>query len=138
MLFVALETVALCFMLWLPTTENPPNLGGGNQVFDFRRFEFISATFGIVLIYGVASSPEVWELTKIIITGSLSFSYLSGFLAENQENLILRPESFWFLRHCLQGGSCPFQIWVPRLSWLSLPITAFLAVSSKAAGFSFC
>ncbi|MEE3061566.1 MAG: proton-conducting transporter membrane subunit, partial [Verrucomicrobiota bacterium] len=93
MLFVALETVALCFYALVAyNRESSKSLEAGIKYLIFGALSSSLLLFGIVLIYGVASSPEVWGASyqDHNYADPLSFSYLSGFLAENQENLILR------------------------------------------------
>ena len=140
MLFVALETVALCFYALVAyNRESPKSLEAGIKYLIFGALSSSLLLFGIVLIYGVASSPEVWGASyqDHNYADPLSFSYLSGFLAENQENLVLRAGVVLvFAGIAFKVGVAPFQIWVPDVYHGSpLPITAFLAVSSKAAGF---
>ena len=140
MLFVALETVALCFYALVAyNRESYKSLEAGIKYLIFGALSSSLLLFGIVLIYGVASSPEVWGASyqDHNYADPLSFSYLSGFLAENQENLILRAGVVLvFAGIAFKVGVAPFQIWVPDVYHGSpLPITAFLAVSSKAAGF---
>ena len=140
MLFVALETVALCFYALVAyNRESSKSLEAGIKYLIFGALSSSLLLFGIVLIYGVASSPEVWGASyqDHNYAAPLSFSYLSGFLAENQENLILRAGVVLvFAGIAFKVGVAPFQIWVPDVYHGSpLPITAFLAVSSKAAGF---
>ena len=140
MLFVALETVALCFYALVAyNRESSKSLEAGIKYLIFGALSSSLLLFGIVLIYGVASSPEVWGASyqDHNYADPLSFSYLSGFLAENQENLILRAGVVLvFAGIAFKVGVAPFQIWVPDAYHGSpLPITAFLAVSSKAAGF---
>ena len=140
MLFVALETVALCFYALVAyNRESSKSLEAGIKYLIFGALSSSLLLFGIVLIYGVASSPEVWGASyqDHNYADPLSFSYLSGFLAENQENLILRAGVVLvFAGIAFKVGVAPFQIWVPDVYHGSpLPITAFLAVSSKAAGF---
>tara|TARA_B100000963_G_scaffold360045_1_gene389436 strand:- start:4848 stop:6395 length:1548 start_codon:yes stop_codon:yes gene_type:complete len=140
MLFVALETVALCFYALVAyNRESSKSLEAGIKYLIFGALSSSLLLFGIVLIYGVASSPEVWGASYLDhnYADPLSFSYLSGFLTENQENLILRAGVVLvFAGIAFKVGVAPFQIWVPDVYHGSpLPITAFLAVSSKAAGF---
>ena len=67
----------------------------------------------------------------------LAFQYLGNLLEENSDNLLLRTGVVLIVAGiAFKIGAAPFQIWVPDVYHGSpLPITAFLAVSSKAAGF---
>jgi NADH-quinone oxidoreductase subunit N len=67
----------------------------------------------------------------------LSFDYVALLLEENQGHLLLRAGIVLVLSGiAFKIGAAPFQIWVADVYHGSpMPITAFLAVSSKAAGF---
>ena len=140
MLFVALETVALCFYALVAyNRDSSKSLEAGIKYLIFGALSSSLLLFGIVLIYGVASNPEAWGASYLGYASSdpLSFDYLNGFLFENSENLIVRAGVVLvFAGIAFKVGAAPFQIWVPDVYHGSpMPITAFLAVSSKAAGF---
>jgi NADH-quinone oxidoreductase subunit N len=67
----------------------------------------------------------------------LSFQYLGNLMEENPDNLLLRAGVVLIVAGiAFKVGAAPFQIWVPDVYHGSpMPITVFLAVSSKAAGF---
>ena len=95
---------------------------------------------GIVLIYGVGSNPGAWGAispSTNIGMDILSFEFVGLLLEANQTNLLLRSGVVLVLAGlAFKIGAAPFQIWVPDVYHGSpTPITAFLAVSSKAAGF---
>lgn len=140
MLFVSLETVALCFYsLVAYDRESPKSLEAGIKYLVFGALSSSLLLFGIVLLYGVGANPEVWgaRFTGHESMDPLSFSYLHTFLAENPDHLLLRAGVVLVLSGmAFKIGAAPFQIWVPDVYHGSpMPVTAFLAVSSKAAGF---
>ena len=67
----------------------------------------------------------------------LGFRYLVNLILENPEHLLLRAGVVLIISGiAFKIGAAPFQIWVADVYHGSpMPITAFLAVSSKAAGF---
>ena len=94
---------------------------------------------GIVLLYGVGANPEAWGASYpgYESMDPLSFQYLGNLMDENPDNLLLRAGVVLIIAGiAFKVGAAPFQIWVPDVYHGSpMPITAFLAVSSKAAGF---
>ena len=68
---------------------------------------------------------------------ALSFTYLAEFLAQNTEHPMLRAGVVLIISGiAFKVGAAPFQIWVPDVyHGAPMPVTAFLSVSSKAAGF---
>ena len=139
-LFVALETVALAFYpLVAYNRDSIKSLEAGIKYLIFGALSSALLLLGIVMLYGVGSNPEAWGA---ISTGPygvdfLSFDYLGILLETNQNNLLLRSGVVLVLAGiAFKIGAAPFQIWVPDVYHGSPnPITAFLSVSSKAAGF---
>ena len=95
--------------------------------------------FGIVLLYGVGSSPEAWGAVYDGADGQdpLGFQYIGNLIEANPDHLLLRAGVVLIIAGiAFKIGAAPFQIWVADVYHGSpMPITAFLAVSSKAAGF---
>jgi NADH-quinone oxidoreductase subunit N len=90
--------------------------------------------FGIVLLYGVAGSPALPAHTS----QAMSYPELSLFLAANPGNFLASLGIVLVLAGvAFKIGAFPFQIWVPDVyQGAPTPVTAFLAVASKAAGFA--
>lgn len=140
MLFVALETVAICFYVLVAyQRDSAKSLEAGLKYLVFGALSSSLLLFGIVLLYGVAVNPEAWGCVPVGVglDDPLEFGYLSYFLEANSDNLILRAGVILIISGiAFKIGAAPFQIWVPDVYHGSpMPITAFLAVSSKAAGF---
>src|SRR5437870_6348631 len=90
--------------------------------------------FGIVLLYGVARHPLLPQHSG----NAMNYGALARFLDANPHNflagigiaLVLAGVAF-------KIGAFPFQIWIPDVyQGAPTPVTAFLAVASKAAGFA--
>jgi NADH-quinone oxidoreductase subunit N len=90
--------------------------------------------FGIVLLYGVAGNPLLDGHTA----QSMNFTALGEFLRLNPFHPVaLVGASLVLSGIAFKIGAVPFQIWVPDVyQGAPTPVTAFLAVSSKAAGFA--
>lgn len=140
MLFVALECVALCFYALVAfDRESSKSLEAGIKYLIFGALSSSFLLFGIVLLYGVASNPEAWGASFIgsSMQDPLSFDYLGDLIAENPDHLLLRTGIVLVIAGiAFKIGAAPFQIWVADVYHGSpMPVTAFLSVSSKAAGF---
>jgi len=138
--FVALETVALSFYpLVAYNRECPKSLEAGIKYLIFGALSSTLLLFGVVLLYGVGSNPEGWGAVWNGASGqdALSFAYLTEFLAQNAEHPMLRAGVVLIISGiAFKVGAAPFQIWVPDVyHGAPMPVTAFLSVSSKAAGF---
>ena len=140
MLFVALETVAVCFYTLVAYNRNSAkSLEAGMKYLIFGALSSSMLLFGIVLLYGVAANPEAWGASyeNFADQDPLGFQYLGNLLEANPDHLLLRAGVVLIIAGiAFKIGAAPFQIWVPDVYHGSpMPITAFLAVSSKAAGF---
>lgn len=140
MLFVALETVAICFYTLVAyNRDSAKSLEAGIKYLIFGALSSSLLLFGIVLLYGVGGNPEAWGASYPGFEGQdpLGFKYLGNLLEANPDHLLLRAGVVLVVSGiAFKIGAAPFQIWVPDVYHGSpMPITAFLAVSSKAAGF---
>ena len=140
MLFVSLEAVAICFYTLVAYNKNSSrSLEAGIKYLIFGALSSSLLLFGIVLLYGVSSNPDAWGA---LYEGSdyqdpLGFKYLGNLIQANPDHLLLKTGVVFIIAGiAFKIGAAPFQIWVPDVYHGSpMPITAFLAVSSKAAGF---
>ena len=138
--FVALETVALCFYpLVAFDRESPKCLEGGIKYLIFGALSSALLLLGIVLIYGVGANPEAWgaNLANTSTSDAFTFDAVYQLIAANPDHSLIRAGVVLILSGiAFKVGAAPFQIWVPDVyHGAPMPVTAFLAVSSKAAGF---
>ena len=139
--FVALETVALCFYPLVAFNRVSQSLEAGMKYLIFGALSSALFLLGIVLLYGVGSNPVAWGATLPAsgFNDAFSFSGLYQLIFTNSDHLLLRAGVVLIISGiAFKIGAAPFQIWVPDVyHGAPMPVTAFLAVSSKAAGF-FC
>lgn len=137
MLFVALETVTVAFYVLVAYCRNSSfSLEAGLKYLILGALSSAILLFGIVLLYGVAGNPELPGYSR----DSLNYQQLQSFIALNQiggGNLIVNVGALLVIAGvCFKIGAVPFQIWVPDVyQGAPTPVTAYLAIASKAAGF---
>jgi NADH-quinone oxidoreductase subunit N len=134
MLFVALETVTVgLYILVSYYRSSPRTLEAGLKYLVMGALSSALLLFGIVLLYGVAGSPGLPGRTA----EAMQFVGLEGFLEANPHNFMAAAGIVLVIAGvAFKIGAFPFQIWVPDVyQGAPTPVTAFLAVGSKAAGF---
>jgi NADH-quinone oxidoreductase subunit N len=134
MLFVALETVTIAFYVLVAYCRlSSFSLEAGLKYLIMGALSSSILLFGIVLLYGIAGNPELAGAS----VDSLSYSELSNFIQLNADNLIVQIGALLVIGGiCFKIGAVPFQIWVPDVyQGAPTPVTAYLAIASKAAGF---
>jgi NADH-quinone oxidoreductase subunit N len=125
MLFVALELVTVSFyILTSYLRRQVPSLEAGVKYLILGALSSAFLVYGITFIYGA--------------TGTTGFEGLAEFLkAKGGSGLVLIGVLLVLAGLGFKVGSVPFQIWVPDVyQGAPAPVTAFLAVGSKAAGFA--
>lgn len=135
MLFVALETVTVGFYILVSYFRaSPLSLEAGLKYLITGALSSSLLLFGIVLLYGVAGNP----LLPAHTAHGMSFPALQAFLAANPGNFFARLGILLVLAGvAFKIGAFPFQIWIPDVyQGAPTPVTAYLAVASKAAGFA--
>jgi NADH-quinone oxidoreductase subunit N len=120
-LFVALELVTVSFYVLVSfTRRNPATLEAG------AKYLVLSALSTAFLVYGIA-----WIFGA---TGQTSLVALSA--ARNYSGAVLLGMVFVLVALGFKIAAVPFQIWVPDVyQGAPTPVTAYLSVGSKAAGF---
>jgi NADH-quinone oxidoreductase subunit N len=134
MLFVALETVTVgLYILVSYFRSSAVTLEAGLKYLIMGALSSALLLFGIVLLYGVAGSHGLAGRTD----DAMQFIGLSGFLEANPGNFMAAAGIVLVLSGlAFKIGAFPFQIWIPDVyQGAPTPVTAFLAVGSKAAGF---
>ena len=136
MLFVSLETVTVgLYILVSYYRDNPLTLEAGLKYLIMGALSSGILLFGITLLYGaVGASPDI---DGTLHTG-FEYETLTRFLTNHPGNFLASAGIVLVLAGvAFKIGAFPFQIWVPDVyQGAPTPVTAFLAVASKAAGFS--
>ena len=135
MLFVALETVTVGFYILVSYTRtNPLSLEAGLKYLILGALSSALLLFGIVLLYGAVGRVEI---NGVVHTG-FEFPILQEFLNNHPHDFLAGAGIVLVLAGvAFKIGAVPFQIWIPDVyQGAPTPVTAFLAVASKAAGFA--
>lgn len=135
LLFVALETVTVGFYILVSYTRtNPLSLEAGLKYLIMGALSSGLLLFGIVLLYGAAGNPALPGSTDF----PMDFNALRIFLAANPDNFLASLGIVLVISGvAFKIGAVPFQIWIPDVyQGAPTPVTAFLAIGSKAAGFA--
>lgn len=135
MLFVALETVTIGFYILVSYFRTQTaSLEAGLKYLVMGALSSGMLLFGIVLLYGVAGNPALPEHTS----NAMHYGALAQFLKANPNNFIASAGIVLVLAGvAFKIGAFPFQVWIPDVyQGAPTPVTAFLAVGSKAAGFA--
>ena len=135
MLFVALETLTIgLYILVGYHRTSTASLEAGLKYLVMGALSSGLLLFGIVLLYGAAGNPALPGHTP----QGLHYAELSRFLAANPDNFVAALGVVLVLSGvAFKIGAFPFQIWVPDVyQGAPTPVTAFLAVASKGAGFA--
>ena len=139
-LFVALETVTIGFYILVAyKRDGTASLEAGLKYLIMGAFSSGILLFGIALLYGAASNPAL-PATAI---NPLSFTELGVFITASDEFynntynvLVIFGAVLVLIGIAFKIGVVPFQIWIPDVyQGAPTPVTAFLAVASKGAGF---
>lgn len=135
MFFVALETVTIGFYILVSYyRERSTSLEAGLKYLVLGALSSAILLFGIVLLYGAVGRVEAGG---VVHTG-FEFGTVLTFLRDNPGNFLATAGALLVIGGvAFKIGAFPFQIWVPDVyQGAPTPVTAFLAVSSKAAGFA--
>ncbi|MEO6873921.1 MAG: NADH-quinone oxidoreductase subunit N [Opitutaceae bacterium] len=134
MLFVTLETVTIgLYILVSYFRTSALSLEAGLKYLIMGALSSSILLFGIVLLYGVAGNPTLPGHTD----SAMNFDALQTFLRHNPHNFLASVGIVLVLSGvAFKIAAFPFQIWVPDVyQGAPTPVTAFLAVASKGAGF---
>lgn len=124
-IFVSLETVTIAFYIMVAYLRR--NVGSLEAGVKYLILGALSTGF---LVYGFA-----WLFG---ITGSMQLSEIATALANPELNTTMALFTFALILVALafKIGAAPFHLWIPDVyQGAPTPITAFLSVGSKAAGF---
>ncbi|MFL6515857.1 MAG: NADH-quinone oxidoreductase subunit N [Chthoniobacterales bacterium] len=125
MIFVSLELVTISFYVLISLTRrNPAALEAGVKYLVLSAMSTGFIVYGITWIFGVTGQTNLQKIGDAISSGGMNQS--AALLG-----LLLTLVGLGF-----KIAAVPFQIWVPDVyQGAPTPVTAFLSVGSKAAGF---
>jgi len=135
MFFVALETVTIGFYILVSYfRDSVLSLEAGLKFLVLGALSSAILLFGIVLIYGAVGRVEI---NGVVHTG-FEYGTVLEFLRQHPDNFLATAGALLVIGGiAFKIGGFPFQIWIPDVyQGAPTPVTAFLAVSSKAAGFA--
>lgn len=134
MLFIALETFTVgLFVLVSYCRTSEYSLEAGLKYLIMSALSSAILLFGVVLLYGMAGNPTLANFTP----DGMDFGRLGNFIDANADNVIAKMGVLFVICGiAFKMGVVPFQIWIPDVyQGAPTPVTAFLAVASKAAAF---
>ena len=137
LLFVALETVTVGFYILVSYTRaNPLSLEAGLKYLVMGALSSSILLFGVVLLYGAVGSAAMDYGAGGRVADAMNFGVVQQFLADHPDNLLASIGIVLVLSGvAFKIGAVPFQIWIPDVyQGAPTPVTAFLAIASKAAG----
>jgi len=125
MIFVSIELVTVSFYVLVSfTKKNPATLEAGVKYLILSAVSTAFLVYGITWIFGVTGETNLQR-----ITAAFANSNIDKNAAVFGAVLVLVALGF-------KIAAVPFQIWVPDVyEGAPTPVTAFLSVGSKAAGF---
>src|SRR5216110_132961 len=124
-IFVSLELVAISFYVLVSfTRRNPMTLEAGTKYLVLSALSTAFLVYGIAWIFGATGQTNLYRITEALATPNTDQSAtLLGMV------LVLVALGF-------KIAAVPFQLWVPDVyQGAPTPVTAYLSVGSKAAGF---
>ena len=124
-IFVALELVTVSFYVLVSfTRRNPTTLEAGTKYLILSALSTAFLVYGIAWIFGATGQTNLYRLTAALANaGGYSGAVLLGLV-------------FVLVALGFKIAAVPFQIWVPDVyQGAPTPVTAYLSVGSKAAGF---
>jgi NADH-quinone oxidoreductase subunit N len=128
MLFISLELVSAPGFLIAAFRKNDPRSNeAGIKFFLIGVLSTAVMLYGMSLVYGLTGTLNLTEIG----------SALSTPLPQGQETLMLAAILFIVAGFAFKVSAVPFQFWAPdTYEGAPVPVAAFLATASKAAGFA--
>jgi NADH-quinone oxidoreductase subunit N len=127
MLFISLELVsAPGFLIAAFRKADPRSNEAGIKFFLIGVLSSAVMLYGMSLIYGVTGKTNIYEIAPRL-----------GGLPDGQHTLALAAILFVVAGFAFKVSAVPFQFWAPdTYEGSPVPVAAFLATASKAAGFA--
>jgi NADH-quinone oxidoreductase subunit N len=143
MLFISLELVsAPGFLIAAFRKSDPRSNEAGIKFFLFGVLSTAVMLYGMSLIYGLTGSLNLYEIGQTLgaraVTEGASLAGSSpALLPPGQETMALAAILFIVAGFAFKVSAVPFQFWAPdTYEGAPVPVAAFLATASKAAGFA--
>jgi NADH-quinone oxidoreductase subunit N len=124
-IFVSLELVTISFYVLVSfTRRNPATLEAGTKYLVLSTVSTAFLVYGIAWIFGVTGQTNLHQLTQALANPDVD------------RGAALLGMVFVLVALGFKIAAVPFQIWVPDVyQGAPTPVTAYLSVGSKAAGF---
>jgi NADH-quinone oxidoreductase subunit N len=124
-IFVALELVTVSFYVLVSfTRRNPATLEAGTKYLVLSALSTAFLVYGIAWIFGTTGQTNLYRLTA-------AMANIGGSSGATSLGMVFVLVALGF-----KIAAVPFQIWVPDVyQGAPTPVTAYLSVGSKAAGF---
>ena len=124
-IFVSLELVTISFYVLVSfTRRNPITLEAGTKYLVLSTVSTAFLVYGIAWIFGVTGQTNLHQLTQALANPDVA------------PGPALLGMVFVLVALGFKIAAVPFQIWVPDVyQGAPTPVTAYLSVASKAAGF---
>ena len=124
-IFVSLELVTISFYVLVSfTRRNPVTLEAGVKYLVLSTVSTAFLVYGIAWIFGVTGQTNLHQLTQALANPDVD------------RGAALLGMVFVLVALGFKIAAVPFQIWVPDVyQGAPTPVTAYLSVASKAAGF---
>src|SRR5437867_11941352 len=124
-IFVSLELVTISFYVLVSfTRRNPVTLEAGTKYLVLSALSTAFLVYGIAWIFGVTGQTNLYRLTEALANPDVD------------RGAALLGMVFVLVALGFKIAAVPFQIWVPDVyKGAPTPVTAYLSVGSKAAGF---
>ncbi|MEQ1853251.1 MAG: NADH-quinone oxidoreductase subunit N [Chthoniobacteraceae bacterium] len=140
LIFVALELVTIGFYVLVAyTRRNGESLEAGVKYLILGALSTGFLVYGITWIFGLTGETNLMQVKVRLMTGfsapSIAGGHGAGELLGN-ETALLFGIMLILVALGFKVAAAPFQLWVPDVyQGAPTPVTAFLSVGSKAAGF---
>src|SRR5256886_11123738 len=124
-IFVSLELVTISFYVLVSFTRRDPiTLEAGKKYLVLSALSTGLLVYGIAWVFGVTGQTNLYRLTEALANPAIN------------HNAALLGMGFVLVALGFKIAAVPFQIWVPDVyQGAPTPVTAYLSVGSKAAGF---
>ena len=129
-IYIALELTALPLAALVALAGSSRSTEAGMKFLILSALSSALLLYGMVWVYGFAGSTDLGEIARGIFSVSSGAEPLGGYA-------LLLGIVFIIAGFGFKISTVPFQMWVPDVyEGAPTPVTAFLSVASKAAGFA--